>query len=445
MKRPIRSALVTLVAVIPLCPAAEPTLQELDQKIRILERKWELEQEAAAGRVAPSVTAGAEGFSLISADKDFHLKLRAFAQTDARFFTDDPDDKSIDTFLLRRARLIVDGKLGKYFEARIAPDFGGGKSELQDGYLDFKPDTVFNVRFGRTKVPLGIERLQSSTDTFLNETALSTALTPNYDTGIQFYGSLAKGLLDYALGVYNGGPDGATVDSDNNDEKDWVGRLYLSPFKNNGPTTLKGLSVGIAGTIGDHQGSDSSPSLPTYRTSGQQAYFSYKTSTNRSAIAFADGEQTRMAPQFYYTIKSFGLLGEYIISEQDVANGTSSDSLENTGWQLTASQVLTGESPSLKGIKPLRSFDPSKGAWGAVELVARYSSLEIDANAFDAGYADRKKSASAADAVGVGINWYVTRNAKLALQYEQTAFTDGASDGDRDDEQVVIARAQLAF
>jgi phosphate-selective porin OprO/OprP len=139
------------------------------------------------------------------------------------------------------------------------------------------------------------------------------------------------------------------------------------------------------------------------------------------------------------------LLGEYILSEQEIANGKSSDSLENSGWQLTASQVLTGESPSLKGVKPLRPYNPSKGDWGAFELALRYSELTLDDQTFDAGYADLKKSASAADAIGVGVNWYLTSNVKLVLNYEQTTFTDGASDGDRPDEQIVIARAQVKF
>lgn len=36
---------------------------------------------------------------------------------------------------MRRARLIFDGSLGKRVDFRVAPDFGGGKAELQDGYI----------------------------------------------------------------------------------------------------------------------------------------------------------------------------------------------------------------------------------------------------------------------------------------------------------------------
>jgi phosphate-selective porin OprO/OprP len=80
-----------------------------------------------------------------------------------------------------------------------------------------------------------------------------------------------------------------------------------------------------------------------------------------------------------------------------------------------------------------------------VELAARISSLDIDDAAFDNGLADIKKSASSADAIGVGVNWYLTRNTKFSLNYEQTTFDGGAATGDRDDEQAVLARAQFSF
>lgn len=426
---------------------AEVSLEELDQKVRVLERKLEIADEAAAAKAkdAPKFTAGKEGFSLASADKSFQLKLRGYAQADSRTFLEDDDEKASDTFLLRRARIIAEGNVGEKFVFRIAPDFGGGSTQLQDGYLDYKSSTAFNLRLGRTKVPFGLERLQSSSETLFNEAGLPTGLTPNYDEGVLAYGALAGGALEYQLGVFNGGPDGASVDSDTNDDKDLAARVWLSPFKNSGVDALGGLSVGLAGTFGKQQGVTNAPGLPSFRTGGQQSFFSYKTSTNLADVAVADGDRVRLSPHFYYVLRNFGLLGEYVIVEQDVGNGKGSDSLENESWQLAASYVLTGESPSLKGVKPTQPFNPSAGQWGAWELKARVGELTIDEAAFDKGYADIKKSAKAADAVGAGVNWYLSANAKLSLDYEQTAFDGGASQGDRPDEKVVIARAQVSF
>jgi phosphate-selective porin OprO/OprP len=422
-----------------------PTLEQLDQKIRVLERKLELADEAAAAKAkaTPAVTAGPDGFALTSPDKAFALKLRGYAQTDGRFFIDDDANTGNDTVLLRRARVIVDGALGSYFDFRIAPDFGNAKSEVQDAYLDIKAARAATLRVGRTKVPFGLERLQSSAETLFVETALSTALTPNYDEGVTLYGT--AGVLDYALGAFNGGPDGASVDSDSNDEKDLAARFFVTPFKNSDASALSGLSLGVAGTWGKQDGSETSPGLPSFKTSGQQTFFAYATSTNKGGTAYADGDRVRLAPQLYYAAGAFGFLGEYIVSAQDAANGSGSETVDNTGWQLAATFVLTGETPSLRGVRPLKPFNPAAGQWGAVELAARVSRLDVDDDAFDAGLADLKKSASAADSVGAGVNWYLTRNAKLILNYEQTTFDGGAAAGDRPDEKAVLARAQFSF
>jgi len=44
------------------------------------------------------------------------------------------------------------------------------------------------------------------------------------------------------------------------------------------------------------------------------------------------------------------------------------------------------------------------------------------------------------------VNWYLTANAKLALNYSHTAFDGGAAGGsDRNDEKALFTRAQIAF
>lgn len=58
-------------------------VEEIDQKQRILERNWELEQEKAKETV--KVTAGKEGFQIRTGDGKFVLKLRGIVQADGRF------------------------------------------------------------------------------------------------------------------------------------------------------------------------------------------------------------------------------------------------------------------------------------------------------------------------------------------------------------------------
>ena len=82
-------------------------IEELEQQVKILSRKGELGEEAAAekAKTAVAVSAGANGFSIRSADTNFVLKLRGYIQADARFYPDDHSGGTAnDTFLLRRVR-----------------------------------------------------------------------------------------------------------------------------------------------------------------------------------------------------------------------------------------------------------------------------------------------------------------------------------------------------
>jgi phosphate-selective porin OprO/OprP len=45
----------------------------------------------------------------------------------------------------------------------------------------------------------------------------------------------------------------------------------------------------------------------------------------------------------------------------------------------------------------------------------------------------------------VGLNWYLNRNVKYVLNYEQTSFEGGAAPGDRRQEKAFLARAQVSF
>src|SRR6185503_10430294 len=104
------------------------------------ERKDELNKEAATekGKTATSISAGASGFSIRSADTSFVLKLRGYIQADARFYADDHSAETAnDTFLLRRVRPILEGTVFEKYDFRLMPDFGSGvtASAANDAYV----------------------------------------------------------------------------------------------------------------------------------------------------------------------------------------------------------------------------------------------------------------------------------------------------------------------
>ena len=423
--------------------AIEERLDALDQQIRVTQRLAELEREKAVedAKTAPRVTAGREGFSLQSADKAFQLKLRGYTQADGRFYTSDRTSGMADTFVMRRVRPILEGTIFGNVDFRIMPDFGEGRTVLQDAYADLRFTPALKLRAGKFKSPFGLERLISAQDLLFVDRALPTALVPNRDVGVMLFGDVAATTISYAVGAFNGVPDGGSGDIDDNPGKDVVGRVFVSPFKNNRNSPLQQLGIGLAASIGERQGTTAAPGLPSFKTTSQLTFARYRTDGANTVIA--DGRQWRVSPQAQFYLASFGAITEYVVSSQDVRQATVQDSVQNRAWQVSTSYVLTGE-PAAQRIVPRRALDPKSGGWGAVEVTARYHTLELDKD-FLSRWSTSAIGVEWARAWDTGVNWYLNRGVKLSAEYQEVRFRGGASDGDRPTERGVLTRVQVGF
>ena len=419
-------------------------VKDLEQEVQLLKRQLEVKDEAAASKgPQPVIGAGPDGFFLQSADKNFVIKLRGYTQLDSRFFVGESDDaptNGTDTFIFRRVRPIVEGTVGGWADFRIMPDFANSQLVLQDAYTNLRPfGPIAQLQIGKYKAPFGLERLQSATALTFIERGLPTNLVPNRDLGFQLWGEVGDGLLTYQLAVMNGVPDGGSADSDNNDGKDIIARLFSRPFVNTTIEPLQGLGVGVATTWGRETGTPSS-----YKTSGQQTFFSWASGTQ------LDDDRFRISPQAYWYWGPFGLFSEYVFSSTSVRRdlpGTDVfGSPDEESWQLAASYVITGENASYRGVTPREGFSPAKGTWGAFEVAARYDELSIADEAFEKGFANPNVSAKQAQGATLGVNWYMNRWLKFVLNYEHTWFDGGAPNGgDRDGEDLVSTRFQLNY
>ncbi len=423
----------------------EARVDQLDQEIRILQRLRELaaDSAAAAARDRQSATANArDGFSLKSADGKYSLRFRGYIQSDGRFFPRSDAVPTVDNLLIRRARPIIEAVVGRYFEFRLMPDFGGGSPAVFDAYWDGKFAPEFTVRAGKFKPPIGLERLQSATDIAFAERGLPTNLVPSRDVGFQLAGDISEGLLAYQIGVFNGAADLAGGGDDLSDAKDFAARVFVQPFKWG---SFRPLGLGIGASTGLERGSTTASGLPSYRTPGQQTLFRYNSSTTAPASnVYADGRRTRLSPQGYYYTGPVGLLGEYVISRHEVTRTGETAELEHTAWQAIGSFFLTGEKAGFRNPAPKKPFDLEEGGFGAVELVARYGELSLDDASFPT-YATITSSARKARAWGVGVNWHFTRAVKVGVDYERTTFAGGAATGDREPENALIGRFQTSF
>ena len=427
-------------------------IEALDQKLKILERRQETREEDAAAKAketaktTPVITAGADGFTFRSADTNFVLGLHGVLQVDSRTFFRNHYTRNDDAFLLRRARPILQGTVFRDFDFLFVPDFGGNTVQIFDAYVNYRNRPEFQVQAGKFKSPVGLEALQQDVNTTFNERALATDLVPNRDIGAELHGDFLGGVASYAFGIFNGSPDysGTTTNTSYQDNKAFEGRVFFQPFKQAGIPALQGLGFGVSGSYEvDRATNASSTGLTSgYMTDGQQKFFTY---TNG---VFANGPHWRISPQGYYYYGPASVMGEYVISDQEVTKtGGASADLDNRAWEVTGGWILTGENASYSGVTPKYPFDPALGHWGAWQVVGRLARLDVDHAAFPT-FADPTTSASEAKAWSAGLNWYLNRNIRVEASYSQTTFDGGngpKATVTKRPEEVFFTRVQLGF
>jgi phosphate-selective porin OprO/OprP len=371
-----------------------------------------------------------DGFGLISADGAFSLKIRGVVQADARSFF----QGGTNTFLIRRARPTFEGAVYRYFDYRMTAELVSSPSVL-DIWANIRLIKEVQLRAGKFKAPLGLERLQNDPEMPLMERGLPTDLVPDRDVGAMLHGEIADGTISYALGMFNGAEDNKSTDSDTSDKKDLVGRIFLRPLVPLRIDALKNFGLGIAASRGTH-----TEPLPTYVTPSQATFFQY------AATAAAAGTHRRLAPQAYFYVGPIGILGEYTRSAQIVASASATRIVNNQAWQVELSGFVTGENASFGPVSPKAPLDPEKGSFGAIELAARYGALQIDDAAFDLNFADPNKSARSAKEWAVGLNWHLARSYKLDINYEHVTFEGGGAKlTDRPAESALLTRLQAVF
>lgn len=184
-------------------------------------------------------------------------------------------------YLIRRARLVLQGDVGERLSIYLQSDFASTSGttnhllQMRDAYGDFYIDKerVHRLRVGQSKIPFGFENLQSSSNRLAPDRndALNSAVRDERDIGVFYYYTPANvqslfaeinsaGLKHsgnygmFGLGLYNG--QGANR-GDRNDNQHVVARLsYPWKFANG-----QYFEAGVQAYSGKYV-----PSTGTYRT-----------------------------------------------------------------------------------------------------------------------------------------------------------------------------------
>lgn len=494
-------ALAAAISMTPFAYAADSSvdqqeLHDLQQRLLVLERKLEIQQEEADAKVkeTPVVFASKkEGFGIRSADGDYTIKFSGVVQAENRTLLDNNvNGLKSEGIIARYVRPTIEGTAGKLIGFKLTTDFNGANSvgdgatttPLIDAYVDVKPSPYAFVRIGKQQSQVGLERIQSIENLSFTERGLVSDIAPKRDIGVTLFGNAAKKTINYSLGIMDGAADGQDIASVSNGVKEVQARFILSPFKND-YGLLQGLSFGVGGSYGHKNPTSNTASAnPTvgagttatsvanqsnavaaYVTPGQNKFFTYNSNV------FASGNEGRISPQATYYHNSFGVLAEYIRSNQQlsanspgIALAATTRTVSNDAYNVQTSYVLTGEDASYTGVKPANPFVVGSTGWGAFEVVARIGQLRVGNDAFrgfvgtganqtqaanSTALANPYTSAHQANNFAAGLNWYLTKNFKLATDYNETHFEGGAVSAgrlaDRATERALFSTATLQF
>lgn len=365
------------------------------------------------------------------------VRIGGQLQVDALVFPSDSEDTNIDDVRLRRARLDVRSQIARDYRLRIQLDFANSNLQIVDANLELTHLEELRLRVGKDKSPVSVDRGQSATVIHFLERGATNQTAPNRDVGLQLFGSIADGFVDYQVGLFAGAPDGATsVESNVDDRFDVAGRVTFAPWKP--------LEVGVTFSHGVARGSASAAQLGAYRTSGRAAWFRYLDGDGADDTVVADGARNRLGGHLSFHFGAVGFFGEVIASSQELSLGTTRGTVTHLGWVAQLTGVLTGEDASFSGVTPERSV--WDGGLGAIELAARVHGIDVDDRAFSRGFADPTRNASAYLALTVGATWYLDPHFKVQLNYERASFDGGANNGfDRPAEDLLGMRLQHLF
>ena len=444
----------------------EEERRAIEERERAVEER-EKRLEEMAGRPVDAVTADEggparepletfyrNGFCFSSRTKDLYsLCIGGLLQADYRYFEYQDVDPGKDRFDLRRVRLILSGKVLRYFDYKFEYEFqGAGNRRLLDAYAGAGMSPSLNVRAGQFKEPFGLEQSSRDKNLFFAERSMGYYLTPQRDVGVMAHGSLWDGAVNYAAGIFNGdGLDDAT--GGDVDSPEITGRVALFPLRFIQSPLTENLLVG--GSF-SHASIDRNNVQCEVKTAGMTTFFNVAASAKFNIIREA-GDRSRLGAELAWAAGPFLATGEYFrVRYGDIVTSSSRFDLEMKDYYVALLWMITGERPGLDGAT-VGPVAPGKGVfeggWGALGLAVRYDVFEADESAYDT-VINAGDSVREATAYSVALNWFLNANCRFILDYTRTEFDrplliqrdsmKGTSlYSDRED--VITARFQIGF
>ena len=379
----------------------------------------------------PKVSASNGRFTFASADGDFTLALRAFAQFDMAYFAQGRNPAAVDLNSgtnFRRAQLGIQGTAWRDWSYSFVYDFGGNGVEsrgyIYNAYLQYDGAKPFYFRAGAFSPADGLEDQTSHGDLLFLERTQSVDVARNIAAS----------------------PGREAVSAWYQDER------FLAAISYSGKKTTDGTSTGAAvGTFDAQQAVLgrvawlASNGAIKWLVDGHVSHVLKLADTTASpaatVIRFSNGPEVSVDAS--RTVDT-GNIDATHVTEFGFESGAAYENLyaqggwfhygvqrrlaglpnpDFSGWYVQAAWAPTGEEKAYEAATAtFRQLRPAKplgtpGGYGAFELKARWSSLDLDylpfSTAATGGVAGGKQ-----DIWALGVNWYPTSGIRFELDYD---------------------------
>ncbi len=312
---------------------------------------------------------------------------------------------------INEARMAFNFTYSKDWVSQIDVSYYANEVELKDlwiGYAGFKNSLL---RVGHFKGPYGLENLISSRFiSFMERPMVSQAFKPGRNIGFAYsrWGKYWQGTVN----VFNQGAG----DVDTNAEDMGYGygaRFSVTPLL----TERSIIHLGLSGVVKTPKAASGDTVSLKASNEGTQDLAKILTTKKISNVDKNQVLGLEAAGRF----GPFSVQAEY--AKDDVKRTAGKPEPTFSGWYGHVSYFLTDDQ------RPYESqtgeFDRviPKGKWGAVELLARYSTLDL--NDLAAGI-----KGGSAKVTSLGVNWYVNYNSRIMFDLARVQ-TDKYAVGDR--------------
>ncbi len=344
--------------------------------------------------------------------------------------------------VLRSARVNLVGTFYQTVQVKVEVEFAQTR-ELKDAWIGSmkKIPVIGYVKAGNMKEPFSLEELTSFVDiTFMERSLPTQAFSPNRNVGFMLNNTALNERITWAAGgfyntgdlnnVYNGGDPQDKWNTANG--YSLAARVTGLPWYEEGGKRLLHLGVSYnfrARNVNKNGAEEKFSSRPESYLTNIKFVDTGNISTTRTNLI--DGE-------IAWVWGPLSLQGEYFRAFTN-AQGCP----DFWGCYVYGSIFITGEHRKYNtaegvftSIHPKQNFDPFKGGWGAWEVAARYSYINLNSSS---GNINGGKE----DNVSAGLNWYLHPNLRFMFNYIRVNITNSKVDDGR--ANIYQARFQFAF